>query len=246
MDQAPTRRPVRSYVLRGGRMGSGQQRALAELGPRLVLPFTAQPLDFNAAFGRSVPVIMEIGFGMGDATAQVAAATPAQDFIGVEVHEAGIGALLKRIGDADLHNLRIVRHDAVDVLRQMIPPAALAGVHIWFPDPWHKKRHHKRRLIQPAFVTLLQTRLQPGGYLHCATDWQDYPTDLQVLSVGTGWSTRRRRHVARLAPLTIREPRHPLGTVSGTCCSSPRLTGIGGTHDRLVELSFSLPADSSV
>lgn len=171
-------------------MGTGQLRALAELAPRFVLPYTGQaeqPLDFEAVFGRRAPVVLEIGFGMGDATAQVAAAAPHQDFIGVEVHEAGIGALLKRIGDADLHNLRIVRHDAVEVLRQMIAPASLAGVHIWFPDPWHKKRHHKRRLIQPAFVALLQSRLQPGAYLHCATDWQDYAEQmLQVLSVEPG------------------------------------------------------------
>ena len=168
-------------------MGPGQQRALADLGPRYLLPFSDRPLDSGAVFGRQAPLLLEIGFGMGDATAQVAAAAPDHDFIGVEVHEAGIGALLKRIGDGGLHNLRIVRHDAVDVLRQMIAAASLAGVHIWFPDPWHKKRHHKRRLIQPDFVALLQSRLQPGGYLHCATDWQDYAEQmLQVLSAEPG------------------------------------------------------------
>jgi tRNA (guanine-N7-)-methyltransferase len=187
MESSNPRRPVRSYVLRGGRMGTGQVRALAELGPKFVLPFSAQPLDFEAVFGSTLPVVLEVGFGMGDATAQVAAAMPTHHFIGVEVHEAGIGALLKRIGDADLHNLRIVRHDAVEVLRQMIGPASLAGVHIWFPDPWHKKRHHKRRLIQPGFVELLQSRLLPGGYLHCATDWQDYAEQmLQVLQAAPG------------------------------------------------------------
>ncbi len=177
------RRPIRSYVLRGGRLGPGQQRALAELGPRFVLPYAAAPLDFEAVFGRRAPVVLEIGFGMGDATAQVAAAAPERDFIGCEVHEAGVGALLKRIGELGLSNLRILRHDAVEVLRDMVPPASLAGVHLWFPDPWHKKRHHKRRIVQPAFVELVASRLAPGGYLHCATDWQPYAEQmLEVLS----------------------------------------------------------------
>jgi len=185
--QDPTRKPIRSYVLRGGRLGPGQQRALAELGPRYVLPFAAQPLDVEATFGRRAPLLLEIGFGMGDATAQVAAAAPQQDFIGVEVHEAGVGALLKRIGESDLTNLRILRHDAVEVLRDMLPPATLAGVHVWFPDPWHKKRHHKRRLIQPPIVELIASRLAPGGYLHCATDWQPYAEQmLEVLSAVPG------------------------------------------------------------
>jgi len=175
-------RTIRSYVLRAGRMGTGQQRALAELGPRFVLPFRPEPLDFAAVFGRPAPVVLEIGFGMGDATAHIAAARPDTDFIGVEVHTPGVGALLKRIGEQQLPNLRIVQHDAVEVLEHMIPPGALAGVHIFFPDPWHKKKHHKRRLIQPAFVSRLVTRLKIGGYLHCATDWQPYAEQmLQVL-----------------------------------------------------------------
>ncbi|MBG6078774.1 tRNA (guanosine(46)-N7)-methyltransferase TrmB [Rubrivivax gelatinosus] len=187
MDDNPSpQRPIRSYVLRGGRMGTGQQRALAELGPRYVLPYAAQPMDFAATFGRTAPVVLEIGFGMGDATAQVAAAAPERDLIGVEVHEAGVGALLRHIGERGLENVRIVRHDAVEVLREMIAPASLAGVHVWFPDPWHKKRHHKRRLIQPAFVELVASRLAPGGYLHCATDWQPYAEQmLEVLSAST-------------------------------------------------------------
>jgi tRNA (guanine-N7-)-methyltransferase len=180
--QAP-RRPVRSYVLRAGRMGSGQQRALAELGPRFVLPFQPQPLDTTAVFGRQAPVVLEIGFGMGDATAAIAAARPDADFIGIEVHEPGVGALLKLIGERGLPNLRIVRHDAVEVLQQMIAPASLAAVHVFFPDPWHKKRHHKRRLIQPPLVALIASRLAPGGVLHCATDWEPYAEQmLQVLS----------------------------------------------------------------
>lgn len=183
----PPRKPVRSFVLRAGRLGPGQQRALAELGPRFVLPYAAQPLDSAAVFGRHAPLLLEIGFGMGDATAQVAAALPDHDLIGVEVHKPGVGALLKRIGEAGLGNVRIVEHDAVEVLQQMIPPASLAGLHLWFPDPWHKKRHHKRRIVQPAFVALVVSRLAPGGYLHCATDWQHYAEQmLEVLSAAPG------------------------------------------------------------
>jgi tRNA (guanine-N7-)-methyltransferase len=172
---------VRSYVLRGGRLGPGQQRALAELGPRFVLPWSAQVPAWDEVFGRAAPRILEIGFGMGDATAEVAAAQPGHDLIGVEVHEAGVGALLKLVGERGLANVRIVRHDAVDVLRTMIAPASLAAIHIWFSDPWPKKRHHKRRLIQGPFVAELAARLVPGGYLHCATDWQPYAE--QMLAV---------------------------------------------------------------
>ncbi len=177
------RRPIRSFVLRTGRMGSGQARALAELGPRFVLPFRSTALDAAATFGRSAPLVLEIGFGMGDATAQIAAARPDTDFIGCEVHEPGVGALLRQIGERGLGNLRIVQHDAVEVLDHMIAPASLAGIHVFFPDPWHKKKHNKRRLIQPGFVAKLATRLAPDGYLHCATDWQPYAEQmLAVLS----------------------------------------------------------------
>ena len=180
-------RPIRSFVLRAGRIGPGQQRALDELGPRFVLPYRAALLDFATTFGRDAPTVLEIGFGMGDATARIAAAAPDTDFIGIEVHAPGVGALLKRIGEQGLTNLRLVQHDAVEVLQQMIAPASLAGVHIYFPDPWHKKRHHKRRLIQPAFVALLATRLAPGGYLHCATDWLPYAEQmLEVLGAEPG------------------------------------------------------------
>lgn len=179
-------RPLRSIVRRAGRMGPGQQRALDELGPRFVLPFRRETLDFAATFGRAAPTMLEIGFGMGDATAQIAAALPQTDFIGIEVHAPGVGALLKRIGEMGLTNLKLVQHDAVEVLESMIPPQSLAGVHIYFPDPWHKKRHHKRRLIQPGWVQQLVTRLAPDGYLHCATDWQPYAEQmLEVLSAET-------------------------------------------------------------
>jgi tRNA (guanine-N7-)-methyltransferase len=177
-----TRRPIRSFVLRAGRLGPGQQRALNALGPKFLLPFGPQVPDWNSIFGREAPRVVEIGFGMGGPTAEVAASHPAQDFIGIEVHEPGVGALLKLVGERALGNVRIVQHDAVEVLQQMIAPASLAGVHVWFPDPWHKKRHHKRRLIQPPFVALLASRLAPGGYLHCATDWQPYAEQmLEVL-----------------------------------------------------------------
>jgi len=179
----PQRRAVRSYVLRAGRMGSGQQRALADLAPRFVLPFAAAPLDIDATYGRRAPLIVEIGFGMGLATAAIAAARPETNFLGIEVHEPGVGALLQRIEEHQLSNLRIVQHDAVEVLTSMIAPGSLAGVQVFFPDPWPKKRHWKRRLIQPPFVALLASRLAIGGVLHCATDWQPYAEQmLAVLS----------------------------------------------------------------
>jgi tRNA (guanine-N7-)-methyltransferase len=175
---------IRSYVLRAGRVGSGQARALAELGPQFMLPYRPEPLDFDAVFGRAAaPRILEIGFGMGEGLAEIAAAHPENDYLGVEVHTPGVGALLKQIGERGLANVRIIQHDAVDVLTRMLAPASLAGVHIFFPDPWHKKRHHKRRLIQPPLVSLLASRLAPGGYVHLATDWQDYAEQmLAVLS----------------------------------------------------------------
>jgi tRNA (guanine-N7-)-methyltransferase len=180
---APERRGIKSFVLRAGRMGSGQEKALAELGPHHLLPWNNQRLDLDTAFGRHAPRIVEIGFGMGQATAEIAAQRPDEDFVGIEVHTPGVGALLKAIGERGLTNLRIVQHDAVEVLHNGIAPQSLAGIHCYFPDPWHKKRHHKRRLIQQDFVRLLAERLQPGGYLHLATDWENYAEQmLAVLS----------------------------------------------------------------
>jgi len=176
------RRGIRSFVLRAGRMGSGQVRAMETLGPLYVLPYAPAPLDYDQAFGRHAPTVLEIGFGMGDATAQIAAARPQDNFIGIEVHTPGVGALLQRIDERGLTNLRLLQHDAVEVLRDMIAPGSLAGIHVYFPDPWHKKKHNKRRLIQAPFVHDLASRLAPGGYLHCATDWQPYAEQmLQVL-----------------------------------------------------------------
>jgi len=181
-DSPASRRPIRSFVLRAGRTTRGQSRALAELGPRLLLAYRPEPLDTAALFGRDAPTILEIGFGMGESTAAIAAALPQFDFIACEVHAPGIGALLMRIEEQRLDNLRLIRHDAVEVLRQMIAPGSLAGVHVYFPDPWHKKKHNKRRLIQAPFVHQLALHLAPGGYLHCATDWQPYAEQmLQVL-----------------------------------------------------------------
>ncbi|MEW5789740.1 MAG: tRNA (guanosine(46)-N7)-methyltransferase TrmB [Pseudomonadota bacterium] len=180
--EAPPR-AIRSFVLRAGRLGTGQQRALDELGPRFVLPYVGGALDSFAVFGRQAPLILEIGFGMGGATAEIAERHPENDYLGVEVHTPGVGALLKLIGERGLDNVRIVRHDAVEVLRHMLAESSLDGIHIFFPDPWHKKRHHKRRLIQPAFVELLTSRLKRGGYLHLATDWEDYAAQmLEILS----------------------------------------------------------------
>jgi tRNA (guanine-N7-)-methyltransferase len=172
------RRPVRSFVLRQGRMSPAQQRALDMLLPVFGVPFVPEPLDFARLFGRRAPTILEIGFGMGETTAAIAQARPGDDFIGIEVHGPGVGSLLRRIDDLRLANVRVIRHDAVEVVAAMIPPESLAGVHVFFPDPWPKKRHHKRRLLQPAFVHELALRLAPGGYLHVATDWEDYALEI--------------------------------------------------------------------
>ncbi len=175
-------RRIRSFVTRAGRVSTGQRRAMDELGPRFIVPYSPSPANWDLLFGRHAPRVLEIGFGMGATTAEIAAARRDDDFIGVEVHEPGVGALLKLVGEHALTNIRIIQHDAVEVIEQMIEPGSLDGVHIFFPDPWHKARHHKRRLIQPPFVALLASRLKPGGYLHCATDWQNYAEQmLEVL-----------------------------------------------------------------
>jgi tRNA (guanine-N7-)-methyltransferase len=182
-----THPPIRSYVLRQGRFSPAQQRAYAELMPRLGIAFRAQPLDFKALFGREAPVILEIGSGMGETTARIAAENPESDYVAIEVHAPGVGSLLRRVEKEGLTNLRIVQHDAVEVLRDMVPAGSLAGIHVFFPDPWPKKRHHKRRLVQPAFAELAASRLARGGRLHVATDWQEYADQiLAVLSVVPG------------------------------------------------------------
>ena len=180
---APFMRTIKSYVLRAGRMGTGQMRAFELYGPQFLIPYQAERLDVQAAFGRSAPLILEIGFGMGDATAKIAQVRPNDNFLCCEVHEPGVGALLKRCGEEGIANIRIVQHDAVEVMDQMLGENSLDGVHIFFPDPWHKSRHHKRRLIQGPFVQRLAQHIKPGGYLHLATDWQPYAEQmLDVLS----------------------------------------------------------------
>ena len=156
-------------------------RHLAETLPRLALPYSPAVVDLDAVFGRPAEHIVEIGFGMGDTTARIAAAHPDIDYLGIEVHSPGVGSLCKLVADQGLGNVRIVQHDAVEVLRDMIAADSLAAIHVFFPDPWPKKRHHKRRLLQPENVSLLASRLAPGGILHCATDWEDYAE--QMLAV---------------------------------------------------------------
>lgn len=174
--QGARKRPVRSYVIRGGRLTTGQARALEELWPRYGIETQAgdSALDFEALFGRTAPVIVEIGFGNGEATWRTAQSYPEQDFIGVEVHRPGVGRLLMALAEHELHNVRIACMDAVEFMRNWIPPASLSGVRVYFPDPWPKKRHHKRRLVQPPFVAALASRMAPGAILHIATDWAPY------------------------------------------------------------------------
>jgi tRNA (guanine-N7-)-methyltransferase len=173
---------IRSFVHRRGHITQGQRDALERLLDDWSLPYSNRKLDVQGAFGRPAPTILEIGFGMGETTEQIAISRPGDNFLGVEVFNAGVGSLLKRIEASSLNNIRIIQHDAVEVVRDMIAPDSLAGVHIYFPDPWPKKRHHKRRLVQPPFIALLASRLAPGGYLHCATDWEQYAQQmLEVL-----------------------------------------------------------------
>ena len=174
-------RPIRSYVLRQGRTTPAQERALEELFPRYGIAFSPLALNFRELFGSDAPLILEIGSGMGETTAAIAAAHPDINFIAVEVHGPGVGSLLNRIDHAQMKNLRVIRHDALDVLEHMIPDAALAAIHLFFPDPWPKKRHHKRRLVQPAFATLAARKLAPGGTLHAATDWPDYAEHMSAV-----------------------------------------------------------------
>lgn len=169
---APTH--IRSFVHRRGHITQGQRDALETLTGKWTIPYAAERLDLAQTFGRNAPTILEIGFGMGETTEKIATARPDDNFLGVEVFNAGVGSLMRRAEDNGLTNIRIIQHDAVEVVRDMIAPDCLAGVHVYFPDPWPKKRHHKRRLLQPTFVAALTSRIAPGGYFHCATDWEEY------------------------------------------------------------------------
>ncbi len=174
IEQNNIQRDIRSFVLRQGKITSGQLKAINELLPKFGIEYNQERCDLNAAFCRDNPKIVEIGFGMGNATWQIAKNNPEHDYLGIEVHLPGVGALLMQMRDNNVNNLRIIRHDAVEVFKNMLADDILDGIHIYFPDPWHKKRHHKRRIIQTPFVELLAQKLKPGGYIHLATDWEDY------------------------------------------------------------------------
>jgi tRNA (guanine-N7-)-methyltransferase len=180
---------IKSYVKRAGRTTTGQAKAFEVWGPQYLIQYAPEPLNMAKAFALNgqeaapAPVILEIGFGMGEATAHIAKVRPQDHFLCCEVHEPGVGALLKRIGEQDIHNIRILQHDAVEVIDNMLPLSSIDGVHIFFPDPWHKSRHNKRRLIQTPLIAKLAARLKPGAYIHCATDWEPYAVQiLEVLS----------------------------------------------------------------
>ena len=179
-DRVP--RAIRSFVMRGGRATAAQQRALCQQWPRYGLDYSAAPVDLDALFGRAAPRTLEIGFGNGETLAALADRQPARDFLGIEVHPPGVGHLLQLAAAAELANLRVSRHDAVEVLRDQLPPQSLDEVLVLFPDPWHKKRHHKRRLVNASFASLVASRLAVGGRLHLATDWEHYAQQmLEVL-----------------------------------------------------------------
>jgi len=186
------RRHIRSFAMRRGHVTAGQRRAYQELVPNLAVPYALAHIDPAEIFGRVAPLVLEIGFGMGETTAAIAQTHPELDFLGVEVFVAGIGALARRVHDAQLPNVRIIEHDALEVVRNMIAPGSLAGIHIFFPDPWPKARHHKRRLLRKDFIGDLAQCLQPGAYLHCATDWEDYAS--QMLEVLSGEARLRNPH----------------------------------------------------
>lgn len=203
-------KPVRSYVLRQGRISTAQKRAHQTLLPKYGIPYSASLLDLNRVFGREAPKILEIGFGMGESTLAIAQTHPEHDYLGIEVHTPGVGSLLKHIDAAGLSNVRIIQHDALEVLQQMLAPDSFSGVHIFFPDPWPKKRHHKRRLVQPDFISLLCQRMKAGAYLHVATDWPDYAEHiLAVLDAEPGLVNTSETYIPRpdYRPLTKFEQR---------------------------------------
>ena len=179
-NQRPLRQ-IRSFVLREGRLTPGQQRAFETLWPKWGLEFQPQPLDLQAVFGNDNPVFLEIGFGNGESLAEMARHHPGRNYLGVEVHRPGVGHLLLKLEEHGSGNVRVVRHDAIEVMAQMLPAACLQGVYLFFPDPWHKKRHHKRRILQPAFLDTLARVIRPGGFLHAATDWRDYAEQMMAV-----------------------------------------------------------------
>ena len=210
MGEAHRRRPIRSYVLRQGRVSNAQRRAHEALLPRYGIPYSPETLDFERVFGRRAPRIVEIGSGMGETTIAIASAKPDIDFVAIEVHTPGVGSLLKQIEEQGLTNVRVIQHDAVEVVEHMIGLETLDGVHVFFPDPWPKKRHHKRRLLKPEFVKTLASRLKRRGYIHVATDWEDYAKEvLAVLSEEPALENTASEYAPRPAyrPLTKFEER---------------------------------------
>lgn len=194
--QQETRRTIRSFVRRAGRLTTGQAQALQELWPVFGIDFSDELIDLDSVFGRAAPSVLEIGFGNGETLVEQAAANPSTDFIGIEVHEPGVGHCLLRAHAAGISNLRLSRHDAIDVLRHQIPDASLRRINLYFPDPWPKKRHHKRRILQHDFLQMLSRKIEPGGTFHIATDWQDYAEQIDEL-IGSDHSFRlseRRTH----------------------------------------------------
>lgn len=203
-------RAIRSYVLRQGRVSNAQARAHKDGLPRHGVPYSPQRVDLDTVFGRHAPKILEIGSGMGETTALIASANPGKDYLAIEVHTPGVGSLLKLIDEGELSNLKVIQHDAVEVLNHMIAESTLSAIHVFFPDPWPKKRHHKRRLIQPPLVALLCSRLEPQGLLHLATDWEEYAAQmLEVLSRESSLENTAADFAARPAsrPLTKFESR---------------------------------------
>jgi tRNA (guanine-N7-)-methyltransferase len=182
-------RGIRSYVLRAGRITPAQKRALDELLPRFGIPYSPAAIDFDRVFGRTAPRVLEIGFGNGDTLVELAAESPERDFIGAEVHPPGVGHCLLAVESRGLANVRVIVHDAVEVLAHQVAPASLDEVLLYFPDPWPKKRHHKRRIVQPAFAALVADRLKPGGRFKLATDWEPYAAwMLEVLDASPGFA----------------------------------------------------------
>ena len=189
-------RPIRSFVRRAGRLTASQQRALGELWPQLGLDFSPEPLDFALLFGREAPVVLEIGFGNGDSLVAQATASPGKNFIGIEVHDPGIGHCLIKAQEAGISNLRLIGHDAIEVLDEQIPEASLERINLYFPDPWPKKRHHKRRIVQPRFLDLCERLLAAGGAIHIATDWANYAEHIdEIFAADARFTcTERREH----------------------------------------------------
>ncbi len=196
------RRTVRSFVKRAGRRTASQEKALLALWPTWGIDYEATPLDLDAVFGRSAPRVLEIGFGNGDSLVEMAAADPDTDYLGVEVHEPGIGHCLIRMSEAGVSNLRLIMHDAIDVLEHQLQEASLDRINLYFPDPWPKKRHHKRRIINPPFLALAANRLKPGGRLHIATDWENYAEHIdETLARAPGFELDERREHDGSQPL---------------------------------------------